>query len=223
MERRDIISVLSLIIGLLTLFGINLNGYLSLDLAILLGLMLIFAIIIYSRSSSISFFLSKGDVFRIYPIQKQGENVYYVTDEGKYRDEFFVKVHFKLWSKFEVSVININMSYYVKSYAQGGQKISINEDGNTYEKIDQSYRMVHPKVLKSGVNDIFVSRDFRGEPGRGGFDDFKSVHIGIEISSERWKGIKYLIIEGKLGPSGRWNLSRITFDSQKQRIEPEVL
>ncbi len=223
MERRDIISVLSLIIGLLTLFGINLNGYLSLNLAILLGSTLVFSIIIYSRSSSISFFLSKGDIFRIYPIQKQGENIYYYTDEGKHRDDFFVKVHFKLWSKFEVRVININLSYDVKSCAEGGQKISINEDGNTYEKIDQTYRMMRPKPLKSGVNDIFVSRDFRGEPGRGGSDDFKCVRISIELSSECWKGIKYLIIEGKLGGLGRWNLSRITFDSKKQKIEPDVL
>ena len=152
-----------------------------------------------------------------------GKNIYYVAKEGKHHDDFFVRVQFKLWLKFDVNIINIDLKYDVRSCFPGEQKILFNEDDNLYEKIDDSFRMAHPKALKSGTNDIFVSRVFRGEPDRGEKDDLKAVTLNIEVSSDHWKGIKHLIIEGKLGGAGRWNLSKIVFDSRSQKIEHRVV
>lgn len=147
-------------------------------------------------------------------IQSQGENIFLIDKKGEPGglDEFFVKVHFNLWTKYTIEIINVNLSYSLPEASPGRQNISIDgpQDQDVYERLDASYRMMERKrVEERSVSNIFVSRRFVCNHGVADYADYGIVTIDCEVTSPAWEGIKVLTIKGKLSPGGRLDVSEI--------------
>lgn len=147
-------------------------------------------------------------LFKVYPIQSSGENIFYIDRRGEPRgfDEFFVKVHLNLWTKYDLEIVNIDLSYDAEGIP-GPQKISFDQVANVYEEIDQSYRMTRHRQIRGGsISGIFISRTFKCNYGQADYADYGVVTLHFEFASPTWDGIKILIIKGKLEPGGKLKL-----------------
>lgn len=153
--------------------------------------------------------LEDEKLFDVRPVQSQGENIFHIYERGEPLglDHFFVKVHFNLWTKHALNLINIDLAYDLPEAMPGPQKIAI--DSPYYEPLDGSYRMTRRKPIAAGsVIDIFVSRDFVCNHERADYADYGRVTVKLEVSSPAWAGIRTLVITGKLEPGGRFEVSR---------------
>jgi hypothetical protein len=60
-----------------------------------------------------------GRIIKIYPIDVNGENIFHRFDSNTNDlttlDRFFVKIHFKLWTKYQLTIVNFNLVPRVKS------------------------------------------------------------------------------------------------------------
>lgn len=154
-------------------------------------------------------------LFRVYPIQSRGENIFHIDKKGEPGglDEFFVKVHFNLWTKYAIDIVNINLSYNLPTAMPGPQKISIDgpQDVDVYERLDSSYRMTkRRRIEERSVSNIFVSRRFICNYAVADHADYGIVTIDCEVTSSAWEGIKLLTIKGKLNPGGEFVVSEVT-------------
>lgn len=161
--------------------------------------------------------LTVAELFEIRPIQSMGENIFYRFKSGEPGkiEEFFVKVHFNLWTKHSLEIINIDLSYDVRSAWPGHQKIAIDQSEDIYEELDGSFRMKERKQIAAGsVSNIFVSRNFICNFGQS--DDFRTVTIDFELASPAWQGIKVLRFKGKLTPLGELQMEEICFQNDEK-------
>jgi hypothetical protein len=141
-------------------------------------------------------------LFDLKPIQESGVNIYYHNEN---LDEFFVKVHFNLWTRYAIEIINIDLSYPAGGVGHR-PKISIDQLGNTFEEVDSAYRMVQRRRVEAGsITNIFVSQTFLGWSR-----DYSIVTVAIELASQAWNGIKTLRAKGNLRPGGRWEVQDLS-------------
>lgn len=160
--------------------------------------------------------LSPKNLFHIRPIQSRGENIFMIDKKGELGglDEFFVKTHFNLWTKYALEIINVEVFYDLPIAMPGQQKISIDRPENIYEETDSSYRMKERrKIGEGGIADIFVSRRFTCNCGAADHADYGTVTIAFEVASPAWKGIKLLTVKGRLNPGGKFNVSETSLNN----------
>lgn len=165
--------------------------------------------IIAPRGPKLDTFVEES--FDIRPIQSMGENIFFIVKKGEPGgfDEFFVKVHFNLWTKYALEIINVDLTYDWQTAMPGPQKISVDRLGNVYEDTDGSYRMTKRRKIDAGrVANIFLSRTFHCNYA--GMADYRRVRIDLEVTSSAWDGIKVLTVKGKLNPGGRLDVSEIS-------------
>lgn len=154
-----------------------------------------------------------GKDFDIRPIQSLGENIFHIDKKGEVGglDEFFVKVHFNLWTKYTLEIINIQLSYDLPVAMLTAQMISIDRPQNVYEEVDSSYRMKERrKIGKGTVSNTFVSRRFICNYAAADHADYGTVTLDFEVASPAWEGIKALTVKGKLNPGGRLDVSEVS-------------
>jgi hypothetical protein len=162
-------------------------------------LSLIIVIILWIAFSPYSL---RSSSFRVQPYQQSGENIAQRDDarSTSERAEFFVEVHFNLWSRHQLDIHNIDMRYEVKGASPGRQTIVF--DNGEEEQMDANYHMKFPrKVPQSHVINIWLSRRFQCHPSW--LDYYSKVMILFELASSDWEGLKTVSINGKLAPGGK--------------------
>lgn len=160
--------------------------------------------------------------FDIQPIQSSGKNIFHRYHKGEIGglDKFFVKISFNFWTKHQIEVINIDLSYDVPSAFPGSIKIAI--DSDDYEAIDGSYRMSkRVALLANSVTNIFVSREFSCPYAMADHADLRNVTIRIEFVGEGWTGIQELKTIGKIENGGVLNIHELSVQSLGKRDEGE--
>jgi len=128
-----------------------------------------------------------------------GENIFCIKNntDPTGLENFFVKTHFNLWTRYQLRVVNIDLEYETNAFPDS-QSITID---NIQKKTDASYRMLTPIDLdiNKTVN-IFISRQFTCKYGRAA--DYGVITIKLEVGSSLWSGVKKVVVTGKLQPGG---------------------
>ena len=146
------------------------------------------------------------EVFQIKPVQAQGRNIFHRYSDQTHatNERFFVKVEFNLWSKHEIELINIDVSYDTRNAMPGPQKIALDSKENVYEPLDGSYRMQsRKKIPQNSVVNIFASREFVAPLGSA--CDYGVVSVAIEFVGANWQGVRILNVAGSLSSGGQWS------------------
>jgi len=170
----------------------------------------------------------KGEVvanrdFQIIPIQSSGENIFSALrdESGRTTNKFIVKTHFNLWTRHEIEIVNIDLQYDVKNTVSDRPKIAIDQlFGDGLEPTDSSYRMVRRhKVPRNGMANIHLFRKFLLSPNFIGHPanlDYGHVTIRFELACSAWRGIRELVVDGKLEPGGELNIEIIRFSDERK-------
>jgi hypothetical protein len=144
------------------------------------------------------------ELFAIHPVQEQGEN-YYFRKKCDALDKFVVRVHFILWSEYEINIINTDLTYDLTN-APGQQTVIFNNKKT--EQVAFSYRAKNQTTLDAKqALDVVIIREFQNNLWAS--RDYGDVKIQFELSSAHWKGIKILVISGCLRSGGEVNDVRI--------------
>lgn len=142
--------------------------------------------------------------FEVSAFQQMGQNIFHVYEEGTPGGlaRFLVKVHFRLWTKHEIAIVNVKLSYDMPHALPAEQKISINRPGpDDYEPTTTGYNMVTPRSIESGTSaDVFISRHFLCGYAEADDYDYREVTIDMHLSGRT--GFLTLRIKGTLQPGG---------------------
>jgi hypothetical protein len=140
-------------------------------------------------------------LFQISPVQSRGENIYYRSKEGL-PEKFQVCLHFNLWTRFKVHIINVDLQYAAKGATPGRPTVVF--DGKEAEPIDASYRLQRRTTLDANsVLNVSISREFVCRPYMS--EDYGAVTIIFEVYSPKWDGFREIEITGQLAPGGELN------------------
>lgn len=144
-----------------------------------------------------------GHVIKFYPINSQGENIFVRVSKGKTPsncDTFIIKVHFDLWSKYDLDINNIEISYHVNPFP-----LEIKIHANDIEqKCGSSDRMITPiKLSEKNTVNLRVWRKFACKYAEADKADYGKVTMKIELLMRSiWSGIKVVYVTGELKPGG---------------------
>lgn len=145
-------------------------------------------------------------IIKVYPINEQGENIFKLekSDDPKKTEKFLVIVHFNLWTKYQVELINIDLTYIENAFTSS-KDIQIN---NKPVNTDNSFRICHStNVSACGTVNIRLVQKFVCNYDEA--KDYQTVTIKFEAASALWSGIKKILITGKLSAGGELNNIRI--------------
>lgn len=135
------------------------------------------------------------ELFTVNPVNTWGENIY-TRRQADGIEKLWVCVHFNLWSKHTVEIVNVDLRYGACDMP-GRQTIVF--DSKQPELTDASFRLQHRTRVEAGsVIDVRIGRDFTSKLS----EDYGASTVRFEVSSTEWPGIRHLEVGGRLAAGG---------------------
>ncbi len=147
---------------------------------------------------------SDDTTIQVVPVNGQGINIFHRLSETpqNLHDEYFVKLQLLIWTRYAISVSNVELEYDgPPSWKLSGPLIKFDDDA--YAKTDPSYRMVKPRRIEEDhAATIFVSQRFGCERTAADSSDYRIVTVRLEVSGGGVGGHRTLVFTGKLEAGG---------------------
>lgn len=145
------------------------------------------------------------EAFVVNPVQAQGKNIYIRLEDkvaNPTTETFFIKLQFDLWSKYKVTVINVDLQYAVPAMPVEKKIAFDGKADDKYEPLDGSLRFVNRKeIAENSLVNVFASQQFMANYST--TKDYDIVNVDIEFLGEKWHGIRVLKITGQLSTQGK--------------------
>lgn len=155
--------------------------------------------------------------FDIKPVQDWGENMMQIGDRGYdgSTDKFHLHLHFFMWTRYPITILNIDLRYpQVKGAMDGNPRWILN---NEEYVVGRGYRMRDScRVEGETAIDILIGREFICRHMYAHGEEYGKARIVMEIASNKWEGIGYLTVYGRLLTGGRFEIEDKQFSKTSQ-------